>query len=292
MQPAATGSGGGGLVRLRLDLGYDGTDFAGWADQPGLRTVQGTLEHALSVVLRIAPPRLTVAGRTDAGVHARGQVCHVDVRRDAWLAVAGRSTRSPEDAIVRRLTGVLPSDVRVRSVDVAPDGFDARFSAISRRYSYRVADTPHGVEPLERSWVLWHPHPLDLTAMNAAAERLLGEHDFAAYCRPRLGASTVRNLRVAHWRRADGGLAVATMEADAFCHNQVRSLVGALLAVGDRRRAVGWPAQVLAGRTRDPAVTVVPPHGLILEQVGYPPAGELAARAAAARRRRTSPRTQ
>ncbi|MGH8823434.1 MAG: tRNA pseudouridine(38-40) synthase TruA [Jiangellaceae bacterium] len=276
-----------GLVRLRLDVGYDGTDFAGWAVQPGLRTVQGTLEHALGMVLRVPPPRLTAAGRTDAGVHARGQVCHADVPRDAWLVVAGRSTRSEEDAIVRRLAGVLPADLRARSVVVAPDGFDARFSAIWRRYAYRVADAPYGVDPLSRASVLWHPRPLDLSAMNAAAEGLLGEHDFAAFCRARQGASTVRELRVLRWQRAENGLAVATVEADAFCHNQVRSLVGALLAVGDGRRPVAWPASVLDGRRRDPAVSVVPPRGLTLEGVGYPPDRDLGSRAAVARQRRT-----
>ena len=291
MQPAATGPGGGGFVRLRLDVCYDGTDFAGWADQPGRRTVQGTLEHALGVVLRIAPPRLTVAGRTDAGVHARGQVCHADVPNDAWLAVPGRSTRSPDDAIVHRLAGVLPDDVRVPLVRVAPDGFDARFSAIWRRYAYRVADTPYGVDPLQRWWVLWHHRPLELSAMNAAAEGLLGEHDFAAFCRARQGASTIRELRALRWQRADSGIAVATVEADAFCHNQVRALVGALLAVGDGRRPVSWPGQVLDGRRRDPGVSVVPSHGLTLEGVGYPPDGELADRAAASRRPRRLPST-
>lgn len=291
MQPAATGPGGGGLVRLRLDLGYDGTDFAGWADQPGLRTVQGTLEHALGAVLRIAPPRLTVAGRTDAGVHAHGQVCHADVPNGAWLAVPGRSRRSPDEALVHRLAGVLPDDLRVRVVRVAPDGFDARFSAIWRRYAYRVADTPYGVDPLRRWWVLWHPRPLDLSAMNAAAEGLLGEHDFAAFCRTRHGASTVRDLRALRWQRSEDGIAVATAEADAFCHNQVRSLVGALLTVGDGRRPVAWPAQVLAGRHRVADVSVVPPHGLTLEEVGYPPDGELADRATASRRLRTLPGT-
>ena len=291
MQPAATGPGGGGLVRLRLDLGYDGTKFAGWADQPGLRTVQGTLEHALGVVLRIAPPGLTVAGRTDAGVHARAQVCHADVPYDAWLAVPGRSASAPDDAIVHRLAGVLPDDVRVRAVAVAANGFDARFSAIWRRYAYRVADTPYGVDPLQRWWVLWHPRPLDLSAMNAAAEGLLGEHDFVAFCRPRQGASTIRDLRAFRWQRAEGGIAVATATSDAFCHNQVRSLVGALLAVGDGRRPVAWPAQVLAGRRRVSDVGVVPPHGLTLEEVGFPPDGELADRVIASRRMRTPPGT-
>lgn len=287
MQPADPTLGVGGLLRVRLDLAYDGTDFSGWAVQPGRRTVQGVLEEALGRVLRIEPPRLTVAGRTDAGVHARGQVCHADVPVTAWAAAPGRSDRSPAVALTRRLAGVLPGDVRVHGVAAAPSGFDARFSAVWRRYRYRVADTAYGADPLLRSFVLWHDRPLDVDAMNAAAAGLLGEHDFAAYCRPREGATTIRELRVLTWSRSADGLAVATVEADAFCHNQVRAMIGALLLVGDGRRPVDWPATVLAAGVRDPGVVVIPPHGLTLEAVGYPPDAELATRAAVARNVRT-----
>ncbi len=278
-----------GVVRLRLSIAYDGTDFSGWAAQPGRRTVQGVVEAALGTVLRTDPPTLTVAGRTDAGVHARGQVCHVDVAEDAWRSLPGRSDRQPGAALVHRLAGVLPLDVRVFQAEPAPPGFDARFSALWRRYAYRVADSPAGVDPLRRSHVLWHRRPLDLAAMNAAAGGLLGEHDFAAFCRARRGATTIRTLMTLHWDRAEGGLAVATVQGDAFCHNQVRALVGALLAVGEGRRPIDWPARVLAARVRDPAVSVVPPHGLTLEEVGYPRDDELAGRAAEARRMRTLP---
>jgi tRNA pseudouridine38-40 synthase len=260
--------------RLRIDLGYDGTAFAGWARQPGLRTVQGELETALATVLREPePPQLTVAGRTDAGVHARGQVAHVDVRFEGDPA---RLTRS--------LNGVLPADVGVRDVRVAPPGFDARFSALWRRYSYRVADG--WPDSLHRHDTLTHPRPLDIEAMNLAAAALLGEHDFAAFCRRREGASTVRGLLAFDWARDDVGAAVARVQADAFCHSMVRALVGALLAVGDGRRDVGWPAAVLAGRVRDPGVMVVAPHGLVLEEVHYPDDALLASRAAQTRRRR------
>jgi tRNA pseudouridine38-40 synthase len=286
MQPAATEPGGGGLVRVRLDVAYDGTDFSGWAEQPGRRTVQGVLEAALAAVLRTNAPRLTVAGRTDAGVHAAGQVCHVDVDPAAWVSLPGRADLAPADALVRRLAGVLPADLRVRRASEAPAGFDARFSAIWRRYVYRVASDVFGPDPLRRSFVLWHPRPLDVPAMNAAAAQLLGTHDFAAFCRPREGATTVRTLRMLRWERTEDGLVIATTEADAFCHNQVRAMVGALLAVGDGRRPIEWPARVLARGVRDSAVTVVPPQGLTLEAVGYPPADELAARAAMTRRKR------
>lgn len=274
-------------MRLRLDVAYDGSEFSGWAAQPDRRTVEGVLEAALGTVLRSEPPPLTVAGRTDAGVHASGQVCHVDVPEPAWTALPGRSTRTPGEALVRRLAGVLPADVRVRSARVAPAGFDARFSALWRRYAYRVADTPHGVDPLRRASVLWHARALDVPAMNAAAAGLLGEHDFAAYCRAREGATTIRTLRALRADRAEPELVVVTAEADAFCHNQVRAMMGALLAVGDGRRPPEWPAQVLAAGVRDSAVTVVPPHGLTLEEVGYPPDDRLAERAAQARRMRS-----
>jgi tRNA pseudouridine38-40 synthase len=273
-----------GVPRIRLDLAYDGTDFAGWARQPGLRTVQGTLEHALGTVLRLdPPPRVTVAGRTDAGVHARGQVAHVDLPDESWAAVPGRSDRPPADALVSRLTGVLPRDVVVHRAQVAAPGFDARFSALRRRYAYRVADRADLRDPLRRDHVLWHPRPLGVEAMHAAAADLVGHHDFAAFCKPREGATTIRTLEVFDWERAsdgpDAGLVVATVQADAFCHSMVRALVGASIAVGEGRRAEDWPAALLAGRRRDPGGVVVPAHGLTLEEVTYPADEELEARA-------------
>ena len=286
MQPADPPPGTGGLLRLRLDVAYDGTDFSGWAAQPGRRTVQGELEAALGRVLRIDAPRLTVAGRTDAGVHARGQVCHVDVPEASWLAVPGRSERAPEQALLRRLTGVVAPDVVVWRVAVAPPHFDARFAATWRRYCYRVSDTPHRPDPSMRAYVLWHDRPLDLETMNIAAAGLLGEHDFAAFCRRREGASTVRRLGTLRWERGGDGIAAATVEADAFCHNQVRAMIGALLPVGDGRRPVDWPAKVLAAGRRDSAVGVVAAHGLTLEAVGYPPDDELAQRVRTTRNHR------
>jgi len=280
------------LVRLRIDLGYDGSAFSGWAAQPGRRTVQDVLAAALGRVLRMpAPPALTVAGRTDAGVHARGQVVHADVPAAAWTALAGSGkadSGKAGSAPVARLAAVLPPDVRVHAAGPAPDGFDARFSALWRRYSYRVCDDPARADPLRRHETLWTPRRLDLAAMNEAAAALTGEHDFAAFCRRREGATTVRTLRVLTWHRDEADVAVATVAADAFCHNMVRALVGALLAVGEGRRPPGWPAGVLAAAVRDPAVRVVAPHGLCLEEVGYPPPAELAARAAQTRRIRVS----
>ena len=272
--------GEGRIVRVRIDLSYDGSAFSGWATQPGRRTVEEEVAAALGRVLRLpVPPKLTVAGRTDAGVHARGQVAHVDVPETAWSGAADRA--------VARLASALPADVRVRAAGPAPAGFDARFSALWRRYAYRVCDDEAAADPLRRHETLWYFRRLDLIAMNEAARCLLGEHDFAAFCRRREGATTIRALRALDWHRDGDGIAVATVVADAFCHNMVRSLVGALLAVGEGRHPPGWPAAVLAEAVRDPAVRVVAPHGLCLEEVGYPPPGELAARAAATRTVRT-----
>jgi tRNA pseudouridine38-40 synthase len=275
-------------VRLRLDLAYDGGAFHGWARQDGLRTVQGDLESALDTVLRTTGTSLIVAGRTDTGVHARGQVAHVDLEPDLLAGVTGRGSEPAEEALRRRLNGVLDVDVRLRRVSEAPDGFDARFSAVWRRYCYRIADDPALVDPLTRRHVLHWPRPLDLGAMNAAAALLLGEHDFAAFCRKREGATTIRSLLDLSWSRVDG-VAEATVRADAFCHNMVRSLVGCLVAVGEGRRDPAWAADVLARAARDPAVTVVRPHGLTLEEVAYPPDDELAAQAARSRVVRTLP---
>ncbi len=276
--------------RVRIDLSYDGGGFSGWARQPGQRTVQQVLEDALSQVLRADPPVvLTVAGRTDAGVHARGQVAHADLPLAAWLDAA--------PVIVRRLARLLPPDVRVRRIGAAPDGFDARFSALSRRYSYRVCDDVTGPEPLRRHDTLWTRREIEIGPMNEAAALLLGEHDFAAFCRRREGATTVRELLALSWSRPEPALpepagpgagvprvAKATVIADAFCHSMVRALVGALLKVGEGARPPSWPAQVLTARVRDSAVPVVPPHGLCLEEVCYPPPGQLARRALATRR--------
>ena len=266
-------------MRLRIDLSYDGTDFHGWATQPDLRTVQGTLEAALATVFRLAAVPVVCAGRTDTGVHARGQVVHVDL--------ADASTY--DERLLRRLNGILPADIRVRGVAPAPEGFDARFSAAWRRYAYRVADDAALVDPLSRGHVLAWPRPLDLDAMNRACEPLLGLQDFAAFCKQRQGATTVRTLFDLAWTRDPAGRATCSVRADAFCHHMVRSLVGCLLAVGAGRRPPEWAGSILAAGVRDPAVAVVPAHGLTLEEVGYPAPPELAARADRTRARRETP---
>ena len=265
------------VVRVRLDVAYDGTAFAGWAVQPGLRTVQGELQAALAVVLRVDAVALTVAGRTDAGVHARGQVVHVDVDEPTWAEL--------HDSLVRRLAGVLPADVRVRSVRPVPAEFDARFGALSRRYEFRISDDPCGADPLRRAFVLDHRRPLDTGAMAQAASAMLGLHDFAAFCKRRDGSTTTRCVQEFTVER-EGAEIVVGIRADAFCHSMVRSLVGALIAVGEGRRDPGWPSSLLDAQERANDVMVAAPHGLTLVEVRYPPDEELAARAQQTRARR------
>jgi tRNA pseudouridine38-40 synthase len=268
-----------GFVRVRLDLSYDGTAFSGWAKQAGgRRTVQGEIEDALRTVTRSGETtyELTVAGRTDAGVHARGQVAHVDLPVELW--------GEHQEKLLKRLAGRLGKDVRVWGVAEAPAGFNARFAALWRRYVYRVGDRAGGVDPLLRNHVLWHDWELDVDVMDAAAKSLVGEHDFAAYAKKREGASTVREVLDFGVRRRLDGIVEIEVRADAFCYNQVRSMVGALLFVGDGHRGVEWPRRVLDARVRDSAVHVVRPYGLTLEEVAYPADELLAERQLLARR--------
>lgn len=273
-------------MRIRIDLGYDGTDFHGWAVQTGLRTVQGELSAALATVLRLPRVGLSCAGRTDAGVHARGQVVHLDIDPEVLASCAGRSRDIPTQALMRRLNGILTSEVRVRRVVAAPTGFDARFSALWRRYAYRVCDDPGSTDPLARRHVLAWPHQLDVGAMQQASDALLGQQDFAAYCRRREGATTIRTLLDLSWSRTSEGLLVAAVRADAFCHSMVRSMVGAVLAVGEGSRPLDWPRELLLGQRRHSGLAVAPAHGLTLEEVAYPPDAELGARVLLTRARR------
>lgn len=263
-------------TRLRLDLSYDGTDFHGWALQPGLRTVQGVLEQWIPQVLRLKEPvSLVVAGRTDAGVHARGQVCHVEVPAQGSPALC--------TVLTRRLRRVLPPDIAIRSIAPAPPGFDARFSAVWRRYCYRIVDDLATPDPLLRRHIAQVRYPIDLGALNAAAQTLIGLRDFAPFCRPRDGATTIRELRELSATRTDDGVIEIHLLADAFCHSMVRSLVGALTAVGRGNRTLSWLESVAGTTTRHSDVFVMPAHGLTLEEVGYPADDQLATRAADAR---------
>lgn len=264
-------------------MAYDGTDFSGWARQPGRRTVDGVLSDALATVLRV-PVELTVAGRTDAGVHATGQVAHADLPAEVVPAEPER--------FLRRLARLLPPDVRLRDLRPAPADFDARFAALRRHYAYRVSTTAHGAEPLRaRDTVSWS-RPLDVAAVRAASVPLLGTHDFVAFCRAREGATTIRQLQRLDWELTedgpDAGVLTARVSADAFCHSMVRSLVGALLAVGEGRRDRSWPAGLLTADRRSSSVPVAPAHGLSLLAVDYPDDADLAARTARTRAVRTA----
>lgn len=264
-------------VRLRIDLGYDGTDFHGWASQSELRTVQGELEEALRVALHLeVAPETTVAGRTDAGVHARGQVVHIDAHDldDETL-----------QRLLRSLNGILADDVQVFAITPVSEHFDARFSALARRYSYRFVDAP-AVDPLERHTVVFHPWKLDVDRMNEAAERLLGLNDYTAFCKRSDFGTSIRTLQEFSWHRDEYGVVVASIKADAFCHSMVRSMVGALVHVGDGRQPIDWPKQLLDAMER--TSYVAPARGLVLEQVYYPQEQDLLARQEFTRALRTS----
>lgn len=294
MDETAGPQGGGdvGGVRLRLDIAYDGAAFSGWARQPGLRTVQGALEAALATVFTRwgEPPLLTVAGRTDAGVHATGQVAHLDLTPAQWDALAAKrgAGRSPLDGLFKRVNGIAApeGDVVVTGATVAPDGFDARFSPLWRRYSYRIADADAPRDPRRRGHTVWHPTRLDPAAMERGALRLLGLHDFATFCKPREGATTIRTLQEFRWDREPDGVLVARLQADAFCHSMVRAMVGATIAVGEGRFGADRLEELRVAETRTSEFKVAPAKGLTLTEVGYPPDDELAARAAQTRARR------
>jgi tRNA pseudouridine38-40 synthase len=282
------------VTRIRLDLAYDGAGFTGWAKQPGLRTVQGELEAALATIFRTVGPQptLTVAGRTDVGVHATGQVAHLDLddAQVADLERARRGDHAPRGlwALVRRLNGIAGAagDVQVQRATVAPPGFDARFAAVWRRYEYRVADAAALRDPRRRGYELWHPTALDGEAMAEAARSLLGLHDFASFCRPREGATTIRTLQEFSWSRDADGVLVAHVRADAFCHSMVRALVGACLAAGAGRLATGRVVILRDAASRTNEFAVAPAKGLTLVDVGYPADDELAARAEQTRAKR------
>ncbi len=268
------------MPRLRLDLAYDGGGFAGWAAQPGLRTCQGELERALSTIAR-EPVRLTVAGRTDAGVHASGQVAHADVP-DAL--VADVLERAPRLAHRISRLAAPEGDLVVRDVRLAPAEFDARFSAVSRSYRYRIVASP-AADPLERRTAAHVPQPLDLAAMQRVAEALVGLRDFAAFCKPREGATTIRELHEFSWHQ-EGALLTASLTADAFCHSMVRALVAACVRVGEGRLGLARAVALLDERARSPLTGLMPAHGLTLVAVGYPPDDLLAEQAERARARR------
>lgn len=277
------------LVRLRLDLAYDGSGFHGWAKQgqSQLRTVQAEVERALELILRV-PVELTVAGRTDAGVHAAGQVAHCDIPASS---LDTRSIDGDPTRLVRRLARLLPEDVRVHACTFAPAGFDARFSALRRHYRYRITTHPRGALPTRVTDTATWIHQVDLDVMQATADAFVGLHDFAALCKHRDGATTIRDLEVFEWAdvstTAEPLTFEATVVADAFCWSMVRSLVGACLVAGQGRRPADFATRLLGETARSSLVPLAPARGLSLVGVDYPDDDQLAARAASTRAMRT-----
>jgi tRNA pseudouridine38-40 synthase len=270
-------------MRVKLGIAYDGTNFSGWAKQPELRTVQGTLEAAIArlFIWSDDPPLLTVAGRTDAGVHATGQVAHLDLTDI-------QAERCPPDTLAHKINGVLgaTTDVVVTSSAAVTDTFDARFAAVWRRYEYRIADAGCQRDPLQRHRTVWYSKDIDVDLMAAAAQALLGLHDFASFCKPREGSTTIRTLQEFDWVRADDGVVVARITADAFCHSMVRALVGACVAVGEGRLDVSTLVDLRDAMQRTSAFKVMPAKGLVLVTVGYPEDDQLAARTLQTRAKR------
>jgi tRNA pseudouridine38-40 synthase len=274
-----------GFSRYRIDFGYDGTDFNGFAKQPGLRTVQSELLKAIELIFGKDTKDfgMRVAGRTDAGVHAQHQVAHIDLSP----AQLKRIGRNPD--VAGRINTALPKDIRVYSFALAPQGFDARYSAAFRRYRYRIADRAASLDPLQVRYVLELKLDLDLKQMKLAAKQMVGLHDFGAFCKPREGATTIRNLRHIKITRNKlmGNIIEIELMGDAFCHNMVRSLVGALVAVGRGRASVQDVSARVKSANRVGSFKVLGPQGLSLIEVGYPKDARLAAQAEKARSMRS-----
>ena len=258
----------GGFLRLRIDLAYDGTNFYGWGKQPDRRSVQEEVEKAIGTITQTKIESI-VAGRTDAGVHATGQVIHVDVPEGINL-----------DEIAYKLNRILDTDVRVMNVSIAPPAFHARFSALRRHYTYKILDSNRVISPLHRFDVAPWYRPLEVDLLNEASALLLGDHDFAAYCKFREGATTIRQLQKFEWIRDSEGYLIGDVVADAFCYSMVRNLVGAVVCVADGRFGPEWIAETLANKVRVSDSLVFPACGLTLRQVDYPSDSELLARAA------------
>jgi tRNA pseudouridine38-40 synthase len=257
-----------GFRRLRLDLSYDGTNFSGWAVQPDRRTVQQVIEDAISTVAQ-AKAETIVAGRTDAGVHATGQVIHVDVPETLELS-----------DLAYKLNRILDEDIRVNQISIAPPAFHARFSALRRYYEYRILDENKVIPPLARfNTESWY-RPLDVDVMNQASALLLGTHNYAAFCKFREGATTIRTLETFSWRRDRDGYLIGDVVADAFCYSMVRNLVGAIVCVADGRKDLSWITTLLEDKERVSDSLVFPARGLSLYKVDYPTDAELLERAA------------
>jgi tRNA pseudouridine38-40 synthase len=261
-----------GFRRLRIDIAYDGTAFFGWATQPDQRTIQDLVEEAVARISR-GDVESVVAGRTDAGVHATGQVIHIDLP-DAVFA-DGLTYRD----LRYKLNRILDEDVRIMEISDAPEGFHARFSALRRIYTYKILDNNEVIAPLSRYDVAPWYRRLDVDLMNKASALVLGHHDFAAFCKFKEGGTTIRTLEKYQWHRDSAGLLIAEVVADAFCYSMVRNLVGAVVCVADGRKDPSWMAELLANKERVSDSLVFPARGLSLTRVEYPSNNELLDRA-------------
>lgn len=261
-----------GLRRLQIDVAYDGTAFSGWATQPDKRTIQDLVEEAIACISRSSVESV-VAGRTDAGVHATGQVIHVDLPETVFTdGLTYRDLRY-------KLNRILDEDVRIMEISDAPEGFHARFSALRRIYTYKIRDDNEVIAPLSRYDVAPWYRPLDVDLMNKASALVLGHHDFAAFCKFKEGGTTIRTLEKYQWRRDSEGLLIAEVVADAFCYSMVRNLVGAVICVTDGRKDPSWIQELLANKERVSDSLVFPARGLSLTRVEYPSDQELLDRA-------------
>jgi tRNA pseudouridine38-40 synthase len=261
-----------GFRRLRIDVAYDGTAFFGWATQPDKRTIQDLVEEAIAQITR-SQVQTIVAGRTDAGVHATGQVIHVDLPED--LFAGGITYRD----LRYKLNRILDEDLRIMNISDAPEGFHARFSALRRFYTYKILDNNEVIAPLSRYDVAPWYRPLDIDLMNKASALVLGHHDFAAFCKFKEGGTTIRTLEKYEWRRDPDGLLIAEVVADAFCYSMVRNLVGAVVCVADGRKDPSWIQELLTNKERVSDSLVFPARGLSLTHVQYPSDDELFDRA-------------
>ena len=261
-----------GFRRLRIDVAYDGTAFFGWATQPDKRTIQDLVEEAIACISRSSVESV-VAGRTDAGVHATGQVIHVDLPETVFAdGLTYRDLRY-------KLNRILDEDVRIMEISDAPEGFHARFSALRRIYTYKILDNNEVIAPLSRYDVAPWYRPLDVDLINKASALVLGHHDFAAFCKFKEGGTTIRTLEKYQWRRDSQGLLTAEVVADAFCYSMVRNLVGAVICVADGRKDPSWIQELLANKERVSDSLVFPARGLSLTRVEYPSDNELLDRA-------------
>jgi tRNA pseudouridine38-40 synthase len=248
-----------GFSRLRVDLTYEGTNFSGWAKQPNERTVQEEVEKALGTITQTKVATI-VAGRTDAGVHAKHQVIHTDL-----------PTQTDINNLSFRLNQILDADIRVLMAQWAPDNFHARFTAISRTYQYKIIDGGKVTAPLDRHDSTEWFRPLDIELMNSGSKLLLGVHDFFAFCKFREGGSTIKNLLTFNWYRDEKDVVICEISADSFRYNMVRNLVGAAVCVGEGRFKPEWMFDTLKNKERIPDSYVFPAKGLTLISVQYPP---------------------